>query len=155
LEASALAAVAAALDNLSVIRVALVLHADDPVVLASTLGGMQSALEEIAKWAYKHKVAFHVGSGKTVAMVTEAGAAGNYGPLFFPLYDLRRRLSRALASICGWGCYGGQTWTSHQHWLRRYVVLAGMWLLLPVWWRPRLYRLPSQWNYSNQKLMAP
>ena len=35
LEASALAA----LDRLSVIRAALVLHADDPVVLASTLRG--------------------------------------------------------------------------------------------------------------------
>ena len=58
-----------ALDQTASLRLALVLHADDPVLLSSSQGAAQQALECMAVWAYRHKVAFHVGACKTVAVV--------------------------------------------------------------------------------------
>jgi hypothetical protein len=57
-----------ALDLTAGLRIALVLHADDPVLLSSSSGAAQAALASIGQWAYKHKVAFHVGPGKSVVL---------------------------------------------------------------------------------------
>jgi hypothetical protein len=63
-EASALRA----LDRVAPYRLCLVLHADDPVVLASSFGAMQETTAAMAKWAWQHKAAFHVSETKTVGL---------------------------------------------------------------------------------------
>jgi len=62
LEASALRA----LDRTATLRVVAALHADDPVLLDSSLGGAQSILDRASRWAWKKKTAFSTNCGKTV-----------------------------------------------------------------------------------------
>ena len=57
-----------ALDLCAACRIALVLQADDPAILASSHGALQDTLTDIAGWAFLHKVAFHVGSNKSVLL---------------------------------------------------------------------------------------
>ena len=66
LEASALQA----LNDLAPLRIAAILHADDPVLLGCCKEALQQSLDILARWAFKHKASFHVGEKKTVAMVT-------------------------------------------------------------------------------------
>lgn len=54
-EASALRALNMHADE----RVAVILHADDPVFLASSAGACQALLADVAEWAFRHKAAFH------------------------------------------------------------------------------------------------
>jgi len=65
LEASALRA----MDKLSSIRVVAVLHADDPVFVDSTRGGLQQVADVAADWAFKWKATFHTGATKNVVQV--------------------------------------------------------------------------------------
>ena len=64
LEASALKVI----DLLSAERLAALLHADDPVFLASSRGELQNMLDVIADWAHRHKATFHTGKAKSVVM---------------------------------------------------------------------------------------
>jgi hypothetical protein len=66
LEASA----ARALDLAAPLRVALLLHADDPRFLASSLGAMQATLDVVVRWAHRHKATLHCSSNKTVAQAS-------------------------------------------------------------------------------------
>ena len=71
LEASALKA----LDLTAPARLAVVLHADDPVTLESSKGALQAAVNLISAWAYRKRAQFHVGPSKTVVMVVGPAAA--------------------------------------------------------------------------------
>ena len=66
LEASALQA----LNDLAPWKLAAILHADDPVLLACCRGALQLCLETLSLWAFEHKASFHVGEKKTAAMAT-------------------------------------------------------------------------------------
>lgn len=70
LEASALQA----LNDSAPWRIAAILHADDPVLLGCSRGALQQSLNLLARWAFRHKAAFHVGEKKTVTMVTGKSA---------------------------------------------------------------------------------
>ena len=70
-----------ALDLTSKLCVAVVLHADDPVLLSSSQGAAQDALRCMARWAYVHKAAFHAGPSKSVVLVIE----GAPQPVLFQL----------------------------------------------------------------------
>ena len=65
LEASALRA----LDRTPSVRVAALLHADDPVFIDSTRGALQGILGHAAAWCHRFKASFHVGPAKTVVQV--------------------------------------------------------------------------------------
>ena len=83
LEASALRA----LDLIAPIRIVAVLHADDPVFLGSSRGGLQLTLNGCAEWAHLNKATFHITSAKTVTMVCgpEACRLGQpHTPLLLP-----------------------------------------------------------------------
>ena len=71
LEAAALRA----LDLSAPSRMAAVFHADDPVLLASSRGEAQFTVDLCAAWAFREKVAFHVGADKTVVLVGGGEAA--------------------------------------------------------------------------------
>ena len=71
LEASA----ARALDLLSKVRVPCWFHADDPVFVSSSRGGLQQILDEVVGWAASCGADLHVGSTKTVCM--RAGSEGS------------------------------------------------------------------------------
>lgn len=62
------ASAARALDLCAVDRVAILFHADDPVILASSAGELQRTLNAIASWADEHNARFHAGPSKTVIM---------------------------------------------------------------------------------------
>ena len=64
LEASALLA----LDRSAKFRIVSILHADDPLLLASSLGGAQKIQVLQADWAYRWKVTPHCGNDKSVVM---------------------------------------------------------------------------------------
>lgn len=64
LEASA----ARALDLCAPARIAMVLHADDPVIVASSAGELQRTLDAIAVWADHHRARFHASVTKSVFM---------------------------------------------------------------------------------------
>ena len=64
LEATALLA----LDWSAEYRLVAVLHADDPVLLASSLGGAQTVQTVFAKWAFRYKTTPHCSSAKSVVM---------------------------------------------------------------------------------------
>ena len=65
LEASALEA----MDRKAPRRLAAILHADDAVLLSSSLGAASAALVVLAAWSYKYKASPHLSSCKNVAMV--------------------------------------------------------------------------------------
>jgi len=64
LEASAMRA----LDLCARDRLAMVVHADDPWLVASSAGELQRTLRLVESWAASHKACFHVTSDKTVVM---------------------------------------------------------------------------------------
>ncbi len=70
LEASALRV----LDKLANIRLAAVLHADDPVLLASSYGEAEEVQGILAQWAFRFKATPHVSTSKSVVMT--AGPLG-------------------------------------------------------------------------------
>ena len=71
-DSSCMASCLRAMDLGAPSRLVLVLHADDPVLLSSSSGAAQAALDCMAKWAFLHKAAFHVGPDKTVALVPDS-----------------------------------------------------------------------------------
>ena len=73
LEASALQA----LNDVAPLRIAAILHADDPVLLGCCRWSLQKSLDILANWAFKHKASFHVTEKKTVAMVTPSPAGSS------------------------------------------------------------------------------
>ena len=77
LEASA----ARALDILSAHKLAILLHADDPVILASSWGELARTLLIIERWAPLHGACFHVGASKTVLF--RVGGHGEICPILF------------------------------------------------------------------------
>ena len=83
LEASALRA----LDRTASIRIAALLHADDPLFVDSTRGGLQGIMDRAALWAYRFKAAFHLGAAKNVVQVAgeaaHAAASSSLTPVFF------------------------------------------------------------------------
>ncbi len=68
LEASA----ARALDLEAPRRLVAILHADDPVLLASSRGALQQTLDLVDEWALLHNAQFHHSTDKTVVMVSSA-----------------------------------------------------------------------------------
>ena len=72
LEASA----ARALDLMSPARVCALLHADDPVFLASSWGEMCRMIFILERWAPEHGACFHIGEDKTVLF-----RIGGFGPI--------------------------------------------------------------------------
>jgi len=50
-------------------RLVAILHADDPIFLASSRGAMQLLLDDAAAWCRLHNAKFHVNSCKTVVMM--------------------------------------------------------------------------------------
>jgi hypothetical protein len=74
------AAALRAIDLLADSRLKLVLQADDPTILASSYGAMQLTLNDMARWAYLHKVSFHVDKAKTVLLTQPSGVT-----LFLPI----------------------------------------------------------------------
>ena len=68
LEASALRA----LDLEASTRLVAVLHADDPVFLASSRAALSGTLRDVSAWAAQHQASFHVGPTKTVVLCTDA-----------------------------------------------------------------------------------
>ena len=71
LEASALKA----LDLAAPQRMIAILHADDPVLLESSRGALESAAGIMLKWARRHRATLHTGSGKSVTMVMGSARA--------------------------------------------------------------------------------
>ena len=61
-------------------RIPILLHADDPIFLASSLGELQRVINIALDWAMRHKVSFHVSSAKTVVQKTAVGSADNVVP---------------------------------------------------------------------------
>ena len=74
LEASA----ARALDLISAQRLAILLHADDPVLLASSWGELCRMLLIVERWAPMHGACFHVRADKTVLMRIGGQRGGAY-----------------------------------------------------------------------------
>ena len=66
LEASA----ARALDLLASERLVALLHADDPLIVASSMGELQRTLDAIVEWAAAHNAQLHASAKKTVFMYT-------------------------------------------------------------------------------------
>ena len=66
LEASA----AKALDLTAPVRIPAIFHADDPVLLSSSMGELENLLEVVASWGQRHNAKFHLGPSKTVVMVS-------------------------------------------------------------------------------------
>ena len=66
LEASALAA----MDRVATRRIVAVLHADDPVFMASSAGVLQRAIDVVGAWSESHAAVFHTGPNKSVIMVS-------------------------------------------------------------------------------------
>lgn len=64
LEASA----ARALDICAPERVVMILHADDPIILASSAGELQRTLDAVTVWADRHGARFHASSSKSIFM---------------------------------------------------------------------------------------
>ena len=60
-----------AMDIAAPSRINLVLHADDPVIVCSSQGAAMAVLHDLARWAYAHKAAFHVGPEKTVVLLPD------------------------------------------------------------------------------------
>ena len=60
------ASAARALDLMDPNRLAILLHADDPVVFASSHGEMCRVLSIVAAWSWLHGAQFHVGQEKSV-----------------------------------------------------------------------------------------
>ena len=77
LEASA----ARALDLRDPGRLAILLHADDPVLLASSWGELCRMILMIERWAPGHGARFHVSDDKSV--VFRLGESGQVQPIFF------------------------------------------------------------------------
>ncbi|CAE7431354.1 unnamed protein product, partial [Symbiodinium sp. CCMP2456] len=77
LEASA----ARALDLRDPGRLAILLHADDPVLLASSWGELCRMILMIERWAPGHGARFHVSDDKSV--VFRLGGSGQVQPIFF------------------------------------------------------------------------
>ena len=73
LEASA----AQALDLEASVRIPCQFHADDPILLSSTRGGLQRILDEVLLWSRECGACFHVGPNKTVAMAVGVDAPGD------------------------------------------------------------------------------
>ena len=71
LEASALAA----LDRSCSRRLVALLHADDPVFVASSAGQLQTCMNLVASWSLNHGARFHLGAEKTVTMNNVGGKA--------------------------------------------------------------------------------
>ena len=65
IEASALRA----MDLLAPVRLAAILHADDPVLLSSSWGGAQQSLDVLAAWSFKYKASPHTKPDKNAIMV--------------------------------------------------------------------------------------
>jgi hypothetical protein len=86
LEASALEA----LDATARFRFAAILHADDPVVLASSLGAAGKAQQIVADWSYRVKAYPHQSPKKSVVMVCGHAeleeSVALMPPLVLPLY---------------------------------------------------------------------
>jgi hypothetical protein len=59
---------ARALDVCAPERVAAVLHADDPLFLASSAGELQRTLDFMAAWAHDHRARFHASMSKSIVM---------------------------------------------------------------------------------------
>ena len=77
LEASA----ARALDLQDPLRLPILLHADDPVFLASSWGELCRVVLMIERWAPTHRACFHVSEDKS--MVFRLGGSGEMQPVFF------------------------------------------------------------------------
>ena len=71
-----LASATKALDLLSGRPLGNLLHADDPVLFASSHGDMVRVLEVAAKWSWVHGARFHVGNNKSVVFVLGGGEHG-------------------------------------------------------------------------------
>ena len=107
LEASALKA----LDDHAPMKLAAVLHADDPVLLSSSFGGATLIQELMAQWAWKHKAHPHTGIGKSVVMVcgpADASLAASSLPPLVMCPRGRPRVPIALVSEHKWL---GLAWT--------------------------------------------
>ena len=52
----------------------MIWHADDPVLLASSVGAMQRSLDALSTWAFRVKATPHTSSAKTVCIVQSAEA---------------------------------------------------------------------------------
>ena len=77
LEASA----ARALDLQDPLRLPILLHADDPVFLASSWGELCRVVLMIERWAPTHRACFHVSEDKSI--VSRLGGSGELQPVFF------------------------------------------------------------------------
>lgn len=56
------------LDKAAPLKLAPVLHADDPVLLASSFGGAQKMQNVVGSWAFREKTSPHCTGSKSVAM---------------------------------------------------------------------------------------
>ena len=79
-----LASAAKALDRQSDRPLCALLHADDPVLFASSHGDMAAVLAIAAKWSWIHGALFHVGAGKSVVFVL-GGGVHSLPPLFMEI----------------------------------------------------------------------
>ena len=75
------AACARALDLVSDMRIPVLLHADDPVLLASSRGEANRVLSIVSTWASKYKATLHLGHNKTAAMVLPVRSRAAGAPL--------------------------------------------------------------------------
>ena len=129
LEASA----ARALDILSAHKLAILLHADDPVILASSWGELARTLLIIERWTPLHGACFHVGPSKTVLF-----RVGGHGEICPILFRPKPRSSPVRLCLCAsehkwlgwlWSTDGGATESLHAR-LRaassQLCVLAGL-----------------------------
>lgn len=55
-------------------RQVAVLHADDPVLLASSCGALNAELKQASRWALRQQAKFHIEAAKAVAMISHASA---------------------------------------------------------------------------------
>ena len=105
LEASA----ARALDLESPFRLAAILHADDPVILGSSRGALQSSLDIVSSWAILHGAHSHVAAEKSVVMVSGDVLPCPAGPISM----LKANGERAILSFMQSHRWLGVIWASN------------------------------------------
>ena len=148
LEASALKA----MDWIAPARIAVLFHADDPLVLESSRGALQAAVNLIANWAKRKRAQFHVSPAKTVVMVAGSTAAqaiqdiaqghrqekrGRGSGRAAPRNDIRhcglRRIARGGpqdGAGRGGGAVAGFPWRQQNR--QTWSTMATLWLMLHV-----------------------
>ena len=56
-------------------RLVAILHADDPVLLSSSVGDLSNINEILHDWAYRHRASFHADRAKSIVLPIVAGLA--------------------------------------------------------------------------------